>query len=102
MAKSSFLLVEVRVARGSEELASATLFDLESTGIGTLEETLEFIRLGAYFAAPANTEAIARAVEAAFAGAGRLAGLLGVAISEVPVRDWMQKWREGFEPLDTC
>src|SRR5260370_40819707 len=100
MAKSSLLLVEVRVGRDAEELASAALFDLESTGIVTLEETLESIRLGAYFAARLNPEEIARAVEAAFAGAGRLAELLWLAISEVPDQDWMQEWKEGFEPLE--
>ncbi len=93
-------LLTIQVVRDTEEIAGSLLFDQGATGIITLAETAESFTLGAYFDEQANPEEIARDLEAGFARAGILPSLLGVAISEVPDQDWMQKWKEGFEPIN--
>lgn len=92
-------LVTLNIAREDEEFASATLFDLGTTGLITLEEDEDGIKLGAYFEGSLDAEEIARSVEAEFARAGQGGALLAVSISPVPDQDWMQKWKEGFEPV---
>ena len=84
----------------AEEIASALLFDLGSTGIVTLNENLDCVTLGAYFDQTKNTELIKQTVESEFERAGRSDELTGVSISEVPNQDWMQKWKEGFEAIE--
>jgi ribosomal protein L11 methyltransferase len=93
-------LLTIEIAREAEEIAGALLFDNGATGIITFAETAESFTLGAYFDGQAKPEEIARAIEAEFARAGILHSLLGVALSEVPDQDWMQKWKEGFEPIN--
>lgn len=93
-------LVALTVARDAEETASALLFDAGTNGVVTLEEGDDAVKLGAYFDAQADAEAIARDIEAAFARAGIRPALLSVAITTVADQDWMQKWKEGFAPLD--
>jgi ribosomal protein L11 methyltransferase len=85
-------LVTVRVKRDAVENASALLFDLGSTGIITLDETSDVVKLGAYFDESAETDAITNAIEAQFSGSA-------IEISAVLEEDWMQKWKEGFEPV---
>lgn len=97
---SHWWLVTFGVSRDVEETASALLFDLGSTGIVTLEETADSVKLGAYFHEPTNADDIKQAVEAEFARAGRLDALSCVSISAVPEQDWMQKWKEGFEAVE--
>lgn len=93
-------LITLSVARDAEEAVSALLFDLGSTGIVTLEEHDDSVRLGAYFDEAKNAEAIKQSVEAEFASSGSSNTLAGVSISAVPDEDWMQKWKEGFEPVE--
>ena len=93
-------LLSLLITRDAEEAASSLLFDLGTTGIITLEEKDESVRLGAYFDAKTDAEQIARAIEAEFARAGRLDALMGISVSEIPDQDWMQKWKEGFEPIE--
>ena len=95
---SLWWLVTLRVSRDAEETASALLFDLGSTGIVTLDETADSVKLGAYFNEQTNADDIKRAVEAEFARAGQ--PLNGVSISAVPDQDWMHKWKEGFEAIE--
>lgn len=97
---SSWWLVTVDVSRDAEEEASALLFELGSTGIITLEESSESLKLGAYFNELANADEIKRSIEAAFNGAARGDALIGCAVSAVPDQDWMQKWKEGFEAVE--
>jgi len=97
---SRWWLVTVCVSPEAEEAASALLFDLGSTGIVTLDETADRVKLGAYFDEPTNADHIKQAVEAEFARAGRLNALSSVSISAVPEQDWMQKWKEGFEAVE--
>ena len=97
--EKSWHLIALTVTRDAEETASALLFDAGTTGIITLEEVGDTVKLGAYFDAQADAEEIARDIEAEFARAGARAALLGVAISVVADQDWMQKWKEGFAPL---
>ena len=95
----SWHLATVRVAREGEEIASSLLFDLGTTGIVTLEETSNEIRLGAYFDATAKPETIISMVHTEFARAGLERMLLGVSVTEILDQDWMQKWKEGFDPV---
>jgi ribosomal protein L11 methyltransferase len=91
-------LLTVVLRREAEEIISSMLFDLGTTGLITLEETEASLRLGAYFDAQANPEEVARELEARCARAGITASLLGIALTDVQDQDWMQKWKEGFEP----
>src|ERR1700742_3338775 len=93
-------LIALTVAREAEEAASELLFDAGTTGIITLEENDDVVKLGAYFDAKANAEEIARDIEAAFARAGIRSSLMSIAISTVADQDWMQKWKEGFVAID--
>lgn len=97
---SRWWLVTLCVSRDAEETASALLFDLGSTGIVTLDETADSVRLGAYFDEPTNPDDIKQAVDAEFARAGRPGALSSVSISAVPEQDWMHKWKEGFEAVE--
>ncbi|MGA9771063.1 MAG: 50S ribosomal protein L11 methyltransferase [Blastocatellia bacterium] len=93
-------LVTLEVARDAEEFASVALFDLGTSGILTLEETDASVKLGAYFDEQADMETIARSIYAEFARAGLHSAIFSIAISGVPDQDWMQKWKEGFEPVE--
>jgi ribosomal protein L11 methyltransferase len=97
---SHWRLVTLCVSRGAEENASALLFELGSTGIVTLDETADNVKLGAYFYEETNAGEIKQAVEAEFARAGRRDDLTSFSISSVPEQDWMQKWKEGFEAVE--
>jgi ribosomal protein L11 methyltransferase len=97
--KRVWQLITLNIDREAEEFASSALFDLGATGLITLEETAESIKLGAYFDERSDAEEIARSVEAEFARAGHAAALLGISITSVPEQDWMQKWKEGFEAI---
>ena len=93
-------LIAVQVNRAAEELAGSLLFELGTTGIVTLEERDYEVKLGAYFDEHANAEQIAREIQAEFARAGRVRDLRGVSVSSIPDQDWLQKWKEGFEPIE--
>lgn len=93
-------LVAVRIAREGEETASSLLFDLGTTGIVTLEETSNEINLGAYFGATAKPEEVISLVRTEFARAGLTQMLFEVSVTEIIDQDWMQKWKEGFDPVD--
>lgn len=98
--EKTWQLLTVTVARAAEETASALLFDAGTTGIITLEETDDAIKLGAYFDAHTDAEAIARDLAAAFAAAGIRSSLISIRITAIADQDWMQKWKEGFAPID--
>jgi ribosomal protein L11 methyltransferase len=97
--EKSWQLITLAVAREAEEMASALLFDAGTTGIITLEESDDAVKLGAYFEASAHAEEIARDIEAGFARAGIRSSLMSMAITAVADQDWMQKWKEGFAPI---
>jgi ribosomal protein L11 methylase PrmA len=98
--EKTWQLITLALAREAEETASALLFDAGTTGIITLEESVEAVKLGAYFDAEADAEEIAHDIEAAFARAGIRPSLMSIAISVVADQDWMQKWKEGFAPIE--
>jgi len=95
----SWHLLIISVAREGEEFASSVLFDLGTTGIVTLEERSNEIKLGAYFSANRKPEEIILAVGAEFARAGLEQMLFEVSATEIIDQDWMQKWKEGFDPV---
>jgi len=93
-------LVTIDLASDDEEISSSLLFDLGTTGIITLEESEGRVKLGAYFDGQVDGEEIVRKIEAKFLSAGLIDASSRVSISEVPDQDWMQKWKEGFEPVE--
>ena len=93
-------VVALDVAREAEETTRAALFELGTTGILTLEESAARVKLGAYFDQSADTEMITRAVEAELQRAGFHGALFAASVSAIPEQDWMQKWKEGFEPVE--
>lgn len=97
---SHWWLITLDVSRDVEDEASALLFELGSTGIVTLEETAERVRLGAYFNETENADRIKESIESAFGRSERGDALITCEISAVPEQDWMQKWKEGFEPVE--
>ena len=97
--KKVWRLVTVHLARGAEELANSILFELGATGTIVFDEDDTTMRVGAYFDDGTDAEVVAQQVEAGFARAGERSSLLGIALSAVPEQDWMQKWKEGFEPV---
>jgi len=97
---SPWWLLTLTVAPDVEELASALLFDLCSSGIVTLREAKDNLTLGAYFDSQRDPGDVKQALEAEFARTGNAASLIAFSISAVPQEDWMQKWKEGFEAFD--
>jgi len=93
-------LIELEVARHAEEFAGALVFELGTTGIVTLEERDDTVKLGAYFDDQADAERIAGTIQAEFARAGKSSELRSVSFSSIPDQDWMQRWKEGFEPTE--
>jgi ribosomal protein L11 methyltransferase len=93
-------LVRVILASRSEEFASSLLFDLGTTGTVTLKEAADQIEPVAYFEQSVDPDTIENALRAEFARLGREHDLQAVSFSTVPDSDWMQKWKEGFEPAE--
>jgi ribosomal protein L11 methyltransferase len=91
--------VSLTLAPVAGETASSLLFDLGATGTITIEESADEIKLGAYFEESVDSQGIARAIKAEFFRAGREEDLRALSISIVEDADWMQKWKEGFEPV---
>lgn len=93
-------LVAVELARDAEEFAGALLFELGSVGLVTLEERDDTVKVGAYFDGQTDGEHISRDLQAEFTRVGRQSELHGVSVSSIQDQDWMQKWKEGFEPIE--
>jgi ribosomal protein L11 methyltransferase len=93
-------LVTFEVARDAEEFAGVLLFELGTIGLVTLEERNNTVKLGAYFDGRSDSERLAREIQSEFSRAGRDGELRGVSVSSIPDQDWMQKWKEGFEPIE--
>lgn len=93
-------MIEVRVALTAEELVSGLLFELGSTGIVTLDESVESVVLGAYFEGNRDGEDLARLIGYRAQAIGLERELMGLSLAAVPEQDWMQKWKEGFEPIN--
>jgi ribosomal protein L11 methyltransferase len=93
-------LLTLHIIPEAEEISSSILFEKGATGIVTLEESKESLKLAAYFDPQANPEEIAREIESEFAEAKIPGSLLGITLSEIADQDWMQKWKEGFEAIN--
>jgi ribosomal protein L11 methyltransferase len=93
-------LIEVEVAPGVEEDASSLLFDLGTAGIVTLAENPFSVKLGAYFEPGQSKDDLISLLRSRIAESGLAGSVLGLEASEIPDQDWMQKWKEGFEPTE--
>lgn len=96
----SWLIVNVQIAREAEDLASDLLFELGTTGIVMPEESATKLALTAYFDKSKDADQITQLIETAFAEAGLRESLLSISVSEIADQDWMEKWKEGFEPIE--
>jgi ribosomal protein L11 methyltransferase len=96
---SGWQLIALTVGSEAEEFASSVLFELGTNGIVTLEESRTSVKIGAYFDKRSDAQEIVRSIRAEFARAGLSNQLLDFSISSVADQDWMQKWKEGFEPI---
>jgi ribosomal protein L11 methyltransferase len=94
---ATWALLEVQVSRIAEEAVSTILFELGTTGIVTLSENDDTVKLGAYFDRGTQPPEIARALEGEMSRIGRASELRAIESSCVLDQDWMQKWKEGFE-----
>jgi ribosomal protein L11 methyltransferase len=95
--KRPWLLVVIRVDRDAEELISSQLFELGTRGIITLSETEATVELGAYFEAGRPIDDIVNSLQAL---PGVSATPPEISVREVEDQDWLQKWKEGFEPTE--
>jgi len=93
-------LISITVDVEAQEILGCLLFDLGATGLITLEETAGCVTLGTYYPEQTDPTYITRAVRSAFEADGRLSALYGLDVTSVPDEDWMQKWKEGFEPTE--
>lgn len=90
-------VVEISVEPGQAELVGSLLFDLGTTGVVTVDEGVERTVLAAYFHDNSRIEDLQRRVVDAFSLASLTATVVG--ISDVAEQDWMQKWKDGYEPV---
>lgn len=90
----------LEVSRDAEELASALLFDLGATGTALSNETPTSLRLSACFDHRADVQTIVAKIREEFSRFGRAGEARDISITEIPDQDWMQKWKEGFEPVE--
>lgn len=90
----------IEVSRDAEEMASALLFDLGATAIVLSDETPNALKLTACFDDGQDVQRIVAKIRAECARLGRSDGLRGISVVLVPDQDWMQKWKEGFEPFE--
>lgn len=92
-------LVALEVAHRAEEFTASLLFDLGTNGIITLDENDASVRLGAYFDEQTDLKALKQSIENGFIDAGVDSDLTDISFSRIEDQDWMQKWKEGFEPI---
>jgi ribosomal protein L11 methyltransferase len=97
---NTWRLVTVTVDREAQELLGSLLFDLGATGLITLHETSGTVTLGAYYGQHADPERIIQTIKTDFDKTRNANVLHGFNSSTVPDEDWMQKWKEGFEPTE--
>lgn len=87
------------VSREAEELASSLLFEMNTSGIVTLGEGPDAVKLGAYFDERADLARVSDGLRSGLAAGGRGGDLLNMSVSRLADQDWMQKWKEGFEAV---
>jgi ribosomal protein L11 methyltransferase len=98
--KATWKLVTLEVLRDAEEDTSVLLFELGSTGIVTMEEFADSVKLGAYFDAGMNTQEIRRALDEGVTRAGLADAVRAVSVETVLDQDWMKKWKEGLTAVE--
>ena len=92
-------LVTLTLETGAEETASAFLFEHGSTGIVTLHEGDDSITLAAYFNEHSAAEQTAQSIASELIRTAHPSALRYCIVSSVAEEDWLQKWKEGFEPI---
>ncbi|HYL99345.1 MAG TPA: 50S ribosomal protein L11 methyltransferase, partial [Blastocatellia bacterium] len=97
--QDGWLMLSVSLPRELEEAGSGLLFELGSTGVVTLSESETDIQIAGYFPARAENDELAcqlrsRLIEWAPDGSAE------IEASYLPDQDWLQKWKEGYEPVE--
>lgn len=80
------------------ELANSLLFSLGTTGTRTIEESEEVLRLEAYFPGSTSPGELIESLEAGLRREGQPV-LTDVSVSTIPDQDWLQEWKQGYEPV---
>lgn len=88
-------LVSVGLEPEMEEIVSSLLFELGANGIVTLKENHRWVELGAYFDESHDPGQITRELFAALGPSAKIS----VSSSAFPDEDWVEKWKEGLEPI---
>jgi ribosomal protein L11 methyltransferase len=88
-------LISVSLPPEMEDLARWLLFELGTNGIVTLSEGNHRVELGAYFDDRYDPEEITRELLAALEDRAQIF----VSTSAFPDEDWVQRWKEGLEPI---
>jgi ribosomal protein L11 methyltransferase len=92
-------LVKVSLSCHAQETASSLLFDMGTTGIVILDERPGQVELGAYFDSQAAPSGLLASIERELK---RACGcdVHSIEIDDIADSDWMQKWKEGYEPVE--
>src|SRR5262249_41102320 len=96
----SWLLIELEVATEAYEQATSILFEAGSIGTVILAEHPNSMKVGAYFDGGNNPHEVLALVKASLVASGWAGSLQTVNWSRVEDEDWMQRWKEGFEPIE--
>lgn len=94
-----WILVTVGVPREAEELAGSLLFEAGANGTMTVSETDSRIEIGAYFAESTDTVALRATVGNELQQRGVRPDQIEFRTDFIPDQDWLQKWKEGYEPI---
>ncbi|MBI4468632.1 MAG: 50S ribosomal protein L11 methyltransferase [Acidobacteria bacterium] len=92
--------VSVQVSSEAEEIASALLIDLGVTGVATLSESDTRSELAVYLRERPDAERMLAWISEGLERGGISDEELQVSVCDFPEEDWMEKWKEGFEPRE--
>ena len=97
MRNRHWLLVTVEVSREVDEIVGMLLVELGATGLITLDETEDTVKLGAYYDQETTELSLRPYIEEALGPMGAESGLFGLSFEKVVDEDWLQKWKERFD-----
>jgi|SRR5215813_4946672 len=92
--------LRVRLARDAEELVVSELFDSGATGTIVLRETAQEVEIGAYFASDISLEDVIATLKERLLKATLTGSLHESELGQVQGQDWLEKWKEGFDPVE--
>jgi len=97
--QKGWILITLSIPIKEQDLVSSVLFDLGTLGVVTLAENADSFELGAYFEDNAAYESLIDDLNNTLKDLMPEAEI-NVRVSKIENQDWMQKWKEGFEPTE--